>query len=292
VHGRIVQLMATAPLRLGALALLGALVAFGCYRPDIADYGFSCGANGACPDGYSCTVGGLCHKIGVDAAPPACTPSAAVQGCTPDPSLPCDPVCQSGCCSDQKCTALNTGKNPPTAALGCVANNPVRDFNAQCDVTGAGTPQRTDDCLPGLIGISGNSGAYCLKLCRTDKDCSGGVHCEKRVIDSDGTFVASVCGLPSTACDPTSDTNSGCAPNRVCYLVTPNAAGDTTICEIASGDHRNVSCQYSRECLAKYTCADVGPGAGTCLPVCSNASRQCPTATTCQDFGQQYDYCY
>jgi hypothetical protein len=176
-----------------------------------------------------------------------------------------------------------------------VPNNPVRAFDAQCDVTGAGTPQRTDDCLPGLIGISGNSGAYCLKLCRTDKDCSGGVHCEQRVIDSNGTFMASVCGLPSTKCDPTSDTNSGCPPNRVCYLVTPDAtAGDTTICEITSGDRRNTSCQYARECLAKFTCADVGPGAGTCLPVCSNAATkaQCPTATTCQDFGQQYDYCY
>ncbi len=279
------------------LALIGVLMTLGCYKPNIADYGFRCGSNDECPDGFSCAVG-LCHKVGVDAGPGACTPLTGVQGCTPDPSLPCDPVCQTGCCANQKCTALNSGKNPPTAALGCVPapTNPARGFNAQCDVMGAGTPDRTDDCVPGLIGIFGNGPSYCLQLCRTDKDCSTGIHCEKRVIDSTGTFMASVCGLPNAHCDPTSATNSGCGPNRTCYLVTPDAtAGDTTICEILSGSGlRNSSCQYSRDCLPNFTCADVGPGAGTCLPVCANAATtgQCPTATSCQDFGQTYDYCY
>ena len=294
-------------LLLRALTFFGAtVVVSGCYRPAIADYGYRCGDSGACPDGFSCTFG-LCHKIGaadasrpdLGADRPACTPLAGVSGCKPDPSLPCDPVCQTGCCSDQKCTALNTGTKPPTATLGCVPNNPLRRLYALCDVTAAGTPNRTDDCIPGLIGISGNSGSYCLSLCRTDNDCSPGIHCEQRLIESAGGsaehFVASVCGLPSTPCDPTSDTNSGCPPNRPCYLVTPNAAaGDTTICEISSSDGRNVSCQYSRECLPKYTCADVGPGAGVCLPVCAHAAStaQCPTATTCQNFGKEYDYCY
>jgi hypothetical protein len=274
-------------------------VASGCFRPDIADYGYSCGTNEACPDGFSCH-GGLCHKDGVDASPPdlrsdaSCTPRTAAQGCTPDKSLVCDPVCQTGCCTDQKCTALNSGKDPPTAALGCVPNNPAHAFNTPCTVTGAGTPGRTDDCQPGLIGISGSSGAYCLKLCRTDNDCGSGGHCEQRVIDNKGSFVASVCGLPNAMCNPTSGTNSGCPAGRTCYLVTPDPAGDTTVCEITSSDGRNNSCQYSRECLPLYTCADVGPGAGTCLPVCAHAATtgQCPTATSCQDFGQQYDYCY
>ena len=177
-------------------------------------------------------------------------------------------------------------------------NNPLREFNTLCDVTEAGTPNRTDDCVPGLIGIVGNVGSYCLHLCRTENDCAPGLHCEQRLIEGDnGHFAAFVCGLPSnpTPCDPLSDTNSGCPANRPCYLVTPNAAaGDTTICEISSGGKHNVSCQYSRECLPKYTCADVGPGAGVCLPVCANAASttQCPTATTCQNFGKEYDYCY
>ncbi len=271
-----------------ALALLGALVVSGCYHPDIADYGFSCGDNESCPDGFSC-VRGLCHKNGVDAAPPACTPQAGVPGCIPDRSLPCDPVCQTGCCADQKCTALNTSTNPPIAALGCVAtNNPTGTLYNPCQIAGAQTPQRTDNCVPGLVGITG-ANSYCLMLCRTDSDCRSGIHCEQRLLEKNGT-VASVCGLPPSNCDPTMLT--GCPAGRTCYLETPAATGDTTICEISSNEGTNSACQYSRDCLPRYTCPDVGPGAGTCLPVCANATGRCPTATTCQDFGQQYDYCY
>lgn len=291
----------------------------GCYRPSIADGGFLCGPADACPEGFSCLEqhcklvtrdAGRVSDAGRDASNRdvgagdthldgnTCMGRVASDGCNSDPSLACDPVCQTGCCANQKCTALNRATKAPTADLGCVMNNPVRGFNELCDISGAGTPQRSDNCGPGLIGIAGNNGAYCLKLCRGDADCDAGSRCEQRSIDAGGAVMASVCGLPKAGCDPFPDSaSSGCPANRVCYLVAESEqAGDTTVCEISSGDRHNTSCKFSRECLVGYTCPTTGPGAGICRPVCSHdpakAMQLCPGATMCQRTGKLYDYCY
>jgi hypothetical protein len=314
------------------LLLCGVPAASGCYNPSIyngLDGGFICGLLGACPEGFSC-VSNHCHRAGgdggtpsVDMKPdtpidtfvdmvsvvpdgsigpevPACTPRTGITGCTPDSTPGCDPVCQTGCCTTEKCTTLNAGMEPNAVGqLGCIPNVPARALGETCDHTSAGTVKRSDNCSPGLICVDGNSASVCLKLCRTDADCGVGTNskCETRPIEvPTGSFKAKVCGLPPTPCDPTLGLGSGCPPARVCYLVTSDkAAGDTTICEFTSGEIRNMACTYSRECLAGSTCATAGMGAGYCRPVCSHAATPpniCPGISMCQTDGKVFDHCY
>lgn len=287
----------------------------GCYKPSIKDGGLACGVGDSCPEGFSCALR-RCFRAVQDAAPAevridaamesrppdagndavACTPQAGIPGCAAQADLACDPVCQTKCCPGQKCTAVNGGTAPGGAAdLGCrTLQAPPRLLGETCDPSDAGTPERSDNCAAGLICIDGNNGASCFKLCRGDTDCAAGTRCEERPIETAaGSHVASVCGLPPTPCDPTLNPLSGCPSPRVCYLVTSDRAnGDTTICEITSGEKRNLSCRYSRECLTGYTCAASGPGAGYCRPACARMLPLCPAGTTCQGFGRTYDYCY
>lgn len=302
--------------RLSALLLAAVIVGAGaCYRPNIVDGGLFCSSpEQLCPDGFVCS-GGRCHKkladgavsevkaeTNTDTRPPdagsdACTPSSGIAGCVVQSGLACDPVCQTVCCGGQKCTAMNTGPSPGGAAtLGCAAvNTPIRRLGDPCDPKDAGTERRSDNCAAGLACIEGNNGSMCLKLCRGDADCDPGIKCEQRGIEAGtGSYVASVCGLPHTPCDPTLGPISGCPSSRICYLVTSDRLnGDTTICEISSGENKNLSCKYSRECLIGYTCAATGPGAGYCRPTCSHAMVPiCPPGLACQNFGKTYDYCF
>lgn len=45
------------------LAICLALIT-GCYSPAKPDCGFICGANGECPDDYTCAADGICHRNG------------------------------------------------------------------------------------------------------------------------------------------------------------------------------------------------------------------------------------
>ena len=308
------------------LLLCGIPVVSGCYNPSIydgLDGGFICGQRGACPEGFSCVLNHCRRASGdggtssVDMKPdtpidtladmptdvpdasevPICTQRTAIAGCTPEAGA-CDPVCQTGCCTTEKCTTLNAGIEPSAVGqLGCIPNIPARALGETCDHLNVGTVKRSDNCAPGLICVDGNSASVCLKLCRADTDCGVGTNnkCEKRPIEvPPGSFKAKVCGLPPTPCDPTLGQGSGCPPARVCYLVTPDkTAGDTTVCEFTSGESRpSTACTYSRECFQGSTCAPVG--AGYCRPVCSHAATPpnvCPGITMCQTNGKVFDYC-
>jgi hypothetical protein len=208
--------------------------------------------------------------------------------------LACDPVCQTGCCQDQKCSALNASDNGTTATLGCSPAAPTRALGETCDPSNAGTPMRSDNCQRGLACVDGDMGAICLKLCRGDGDCTDGARCEQRKLDSQGTVMASVCGLPATSCTPTMGAaNPGCPGKQVCYLVETDAAeGDRTICEISAGQGKQMtSCTYARDCFPGLTCATTGAGAGRCWPVCTLPGGSCPGVLTCQPVGKTYGYC-
>lgn len=311
--------------------LVGAALAAGCYKPSIQDGSLGCGPNNSCPDGFHC-VADRCYLPRVDASvseadgstlkadgPPdgpaeaspdvvtdapdgaeVCAPRTAPSGCVPRSDLRCDPVCQTGCCTSQKCSAVyNSGGPSSTTSLDCFGNVGPRGLGERCDVLGAATSSRSDNCSAGLICVEGNVGNYCLKLCRGDGDCDG-TKCEPRTLElAKASNVASVCGLAPTACDPTLNAASaGCPANHVCYLVEPGGTSNgATVCEIRSGETaRNLSCTRSRDCLAGLTCPATGPGAGICRPVCSRKTTPdgCPAGTTCQEESgaDTYNFCF
>lgn len=283
---------------MGLLLGMASFAASGCFKPSIADGGYLCGIGDSCPEGFSC-FSNRCYRSAPDAAPvdqgnpDTCVPRQALAGCTLQSELICDPVCQTGCCTNQKCTALNTGTGG-IAALGCSPLTSVHLLGEPCDATNAGTPQRSDNCLAGLVCIDGNVGGTCLKLCRVDADCDTGTTCERRRVESSQPLFASVCGLPNTICNPTGTATLGCPANRVCYLEGTSASGDRTVCDISSGGGLiNSSCTYSRDCIPGATCPKVGPGVSRCEVVCAHngAPANCPSGTSCQMFGSTYDYC-
>jgi hypothetical protein len=316
--------------------LLGVTViaAAGCYRPSITDGGLLCAAtNPACPDGYSC-VDGRCHRqtqgdasvapdttgdrpvnpdatgdadagatkdtgpdLTIDADAAMCVARQALDGCTPQTGVACDPVCQTVCCTDEKCTALNSGSAATmTASLGCSKLDATRRANDTCDVKNAGTTARSDNCQAGLLCVTGDSDSICFKMCRDDLDCPGGARCEMRRLEPNSMYQAAVCGLPPSTCNPTGQ--AICPDGRTCYLITSDKdAGDRTVCDISSGAKGNAaSCTYAFECLPGWTCPATGlPGAGRCQPVCAHGGTSsptsCPRTLTCQTNGKDFDLC-
>jgi len=306
-----------------------------CYRPSLKDGGLLCATTSPfCPEGYSCHQDRRCYKSAADAGAddtkmdgPAsdrdggggaggssdgsskdmdgassgdgnsCVLRQATAGCTPQAELACDPVCQTGCCTDEKCTTQNRGTAGANAGtLGCAKGSWLRNLGETCDVTNAGTALRTDNCLPGLLCVAGDSDKICMKLCRGDADCAGDVTCESRQIERPGTYLASVCGLPTTTCNPASGIAiTGCPAGRTCYLIR-SSAGDRTVCDLSSGEGTNAaSCTAPIDCLPGWTCPLSGPGAARCRPVCSHdaqsSSAACPIGLTCQTTGTTYDLC-
>jgi hypothetical protein len=65
------------------VALAGAIVA-ACYEVPEPDCGFLCGADGACPDDYTCADGHRCQRIGAPATVVCTTPDAALPDATVD----------------------------------------------------------------------------------------------------------------------------------------------------------------------------------------------------------------
>jgi hypothetical protein len=292
----------------GTIGLSAMLWAVGCFKPAILDGGFRCGPADACPDGMIC-VADRCYergsgKIPTDAATDTndggpdsdamcerrTTPPS---GCTVQTDLACDPVCQTGCCPDEKCTALNVTPGRTAITLGCSPATPSRKLEETCDASNAGTPMRSDNCEAGLVCVRGDVGAICLKLCRnSDGDCSDGTRCESRKLDAEGTALVSVCGLSPTPCSPSGST-SGCPGQRICYLQDINATdGDRTICDISAGEGGQMaSCRYARDCYPGSTCATTGSGVGRCWPTCTAAVATCPGVTHCKNVGKTYGYC-
>ena len=309
----------------------------GCYKPSIVN-GLTCADGPEpCPDGFTCLTGRCYRRTtvqendaavgpgpdgndavaapagadadaagddasdgGVDEGDGSCTPNTApiIAGCQSHPELACDPVCQTGCCANQKCTALNQPGPPLTldAQLGCVAASEMRrGLYEPCNPRNVGGPDRSDDCLPGLVCITGNSLRLCFQLCVTSSDCDGGT-CEKRGLDDPSNGLeASVCSLPPRQCDPLDPAgpDTACGSGRTCYLVNSDeAAGDTTICDISSSG-ANGSCNAPRDCLPTSTCPTHGPGAYHCQRVCGIApgSTPCSPDTMCQP-GKEYAYCF
>jgi hypothetical protein len=238
-----------------SLALSAAPFTSGCYRPSVVEGGLFCGPGPSCPEGFRC-IGDRCYRSGWDGSLPDTRPDGGSD------RQPGDSGAEGG---------------------GVVKNRPLGE---SCVLGNRGTPDRTDDCMAGLVCVDSTKASQCFKRCSGTADC-GGAACETRLIEAGGTVTAKVCALPPTACDPTMSLGH-CPHNGICYLTT---ATETT-CEITSGGgSREDPCTYSRDCLPGLTCATVGPKPRYCYPTCLTASPKCP-AGQCQPTTETYSYCF
>jgi hypothetical protein len=228
-----------------------------------------------------------------------------VLGCKPQPAEPCDPVCQTQTgtkCSwcTQKCSIDNSGA-PTCASLDPSPKLP----GAACNIN-TGPVYQSDDCDRGAIclnsGGAGEVSANCFTLCRNSTNCRGvATGCTPRPLGIGTTTL--VCDPPPDTCDPTvptaccnpitDDTSCKGSPGT-CYLLSKDSqtGNSRTVCEFASGGtNAKIACTYSRECLAKLTCAP-SPGGGLCQRVCDD-THPCPAGALCNKAttGGQYGYC-
>lgn len=250
------------------LALLATLSGTGCFRPDITNGGFTCGQNGVCPDGFTCSsVDNRCYKP--DAGPEACSSPPPAPTCDEGPAGTdaCNPSCQTGCTCG-RCTV---------AAGIAVCVTPGNKTRGQLCNPAA------DDCEAGLGCVRESCGTNvgrCHEFCRTSTDCTDGLSCSMTL---DGGFRA--CALPATSCN--GQTGDGCPAGFVCYY---SRQGDTTFCECAGQQDEADACTFYNDCIPGYTCVNIA-GASTCRRLCTTAGGECTAPQTCQPLGTLYGYC-
>ena len=259
------------------------------------------GTGGGGTAGSGGGAGGAGGGGGAGAGPEAgvTCPATPAQSCTPVPTSPCDPVCQTGDCDwcTKKCTyALSGGVVQPT----CAAKGKQGVFQA-CAVLSTGAAGQNDNCVPGSICLQPLSGGpvnsgFCFGLCRSGLDCLG-VACSERSLSAAGGSVSvcdppyDQCGPDATCCDPlAASVSSSCGPNRVCLLVSPDTdtGHSRTVCEFSSGGGRNGdACDSAHGCMWANTCVS-----NSCRRVCSLTNpNPCPNGGACTPWGVEYGFC-
>lgn len=288
-------------------------VCAGCYQPNVKSGQLACadGGTGLCPSGFTC-VQGRCEGPGArkDGGPrdstapnsdaPLCRRVPSLPGCTAQttPSLACDPVCQTNCGCNQKCSSSTEG------VIGCFPVDlplALKKPLESCTVSDLNTKTQSDNCVPGSFCLDpagyGTLGTYCFPLCRTAADCPGGLACSPRRVGVGGSpVIVLVCDLPDSDCDPTMKTgvSTGCTNDRPrCYLIAPDSNGNgRSVCEYATGDKgRDNDCGVPRDCFAGLTCP-TADRITRCLEVCDPAAAgSCTAPTMCRPYGKKYGYC-
>jgi len=289
-----------------APSLLALVLLPACYNPTFADGKLLCADGGACPSGFSCRASDShCWRDeGPDAGSPrdadASRPDAdqcpvvAIPNCKPQTttSATCDPVCQTGCGCNQKCSAMLSGQ------IGCLPITGARKPMESCQPTAPGTAGQNDGCQPGSVcltpGGAGEIRSFCFALCRDNLDCAG-LPCNTRQIPNSSASVE-VCDLPSSTCDPTQGEGVavGCADGDrpFCYLIADTMSSvSRTVCEYVPGaGGSNAVCSSSRDCYPRFACPPPPlRGAGLCHPVC-DATHPCLLPSVCRPWGA-HSYC-
>jgi hypothetical protein len=284
---RSAQVLAVRALLVGAL-----LASAGCFRPGNLSGRFSCGNNGACPDGLLCNSSNICvssiggasgtgGKVGTggvggkDAGPPDVSPDrpciGAIASCQPSDAGMCDPVCNIGCgeCY-QKCSVNGNGALTCNAPMG--PNSPGL-VSGLCDPTVVG-PAQTDDCQAGQVCVKENLCGYrCYQFCRASSDCTNGASCS---LDAGGGY--SLCDVPPITCNPAygvaggaTSQCPGATANSLfgCYL---SATSTATLCDCQNTNGGGVAgsrCSHSRDCYPGLVCYDpTSSNPKTCRRVC------------------------
>ncbi|MEK6608958.1 MAG: hypothetical protein AABZ30_14960, partial [Myxococcota bacterium] len=217
-----------------------------------------------------------------ESEPVACMPKEA--SCATDVDLACDPACQTGCATGEKCTLVGAGM------LDCVEEG---EFAACAE----GCSEAADDCEAGALCLAEGSATRCARYCWDDEDCPSGELCNLAVdptFDPDITVCSTVEGCAPLAAA------SGCGDGEGCYVVggeCPDGAStgtSVTDCVVITGEAvAGEDCCFLNECPSGHSCVAGGtPGActgggdaGICAPLCDGETAgtddDCSGGATC-----------
>lgn len=235
------------------LLALGLVVLAGCYRPNIEDGAFLCGEGGACPAGFTCRAN-RCHNMGpggnaMCVGPLLCSPAATA------PPV-CDPVCQSGCGCNEKCT------NPKGTNTCAPAAGSSLEAYETCDAEGE------DRCRPGSVclpEVQERCQAHCYRFCRTDDDCPAMARCRAEAHDGQGNLLYKVCSPRVENCNPAGP-NPRCGPvgnaqrpwpQFACYMLSIQTP-EESVCECAGVLPEGATCNLEYSCVPGTECVPVG----------------------------------
>jgi hypothetical protein len=197
-----------------------------------------------------------------DAAPPDVAPSM----CVPIAQI-CDPVCNTGCPSGQRCDIGGVGQGVCITTSGETQNT-----GQSCTAS-----QTTDTCVAQDSCLTDGVTSMCFRLCYADSDCaSTSACCDISIGDGNGNSIGfQACGMPSS-CDPTSTSGGGCPSGNACYPLPCASHPDNVECGTAGSSVG--ACTYVNDCASGYTCVGQTP---TCQRTCRLAAPNCPNGTTC-----------
>lgn len=178
----------------------------------------------------------------------------------------CDPFSNSGCSSDKKCIALQSGN---ALGLGCGSKGAKAEGDT-CTPEMSGGDQTGDDCGSQLacFKLATDSSYTCHRICPTN---GGASACPGT--DTCSLVVPGLTGLAfcqkSTTCLPLEQT--GCPDGQACYFGDKGA-----VCAPTGTSPPGGSCNRANDCAKGSTCLILPPG--VCSSFCSTASG---AATTC-----------
>lgn len=272
------------------IAFLGCLgLVVGCYRPNIAQGGFTCATGGACPDGFHClTSNNRCYQGDAGPEAPTCN--------TPPPSSTCSTaVCSCGFCAvtggTAKCVTTAAGKS---------------GIGELCDPRGETPCKEGLFCKPECSSTDPSLGR-CYKFCAVTGDC--------QICDADGSCQTTtctvngassppnggtplsfkLCSLPAQQCDPIGNTTTSGCPTTSPTAFACYADSDQTFCYCQGTEAADSTmCRFVGECVPGYTCVILTPGGttGSCLRACqSNADCTLPAICNFVPGDHVYGYC-
>jgi hypothetical protein len=287
--------------------VFSALLAAGCYNPVIGEGDFLCGPGDSCPVGWRCEPSNKrCHRMlttdaasmsdrpvqstdtapQVDTAPMTCNRGLSCSAGAAAGAV-CDPVCQSGCSCDKKCTFTGSQVTCATTPSG------AKQANEECN-------PNNDNCAPGLLCTAENEpacGAHCYRACRVDADCGANARCTDALGDATGTRELSrICSPRIEMCNPVG-LQAACAnagpsnrpfPTFACYLLD-HTVDESVVCRCAGTIDAGMPCSARGSCKPGLEClAGLGADAALrCRRLCSlaGAGVGCQLGNVCRPIG-------
>jgi hypothetical protein len=189
---------------------------------------------------------GLCLMMG-------CGSTADNTGDEPDAAdvVLCDPVEQTGCEGNEKCSALfNAGANSIVTA--CVAAGAVGEGGACTEIVDAATG--VDDCAPGYFCLN----SKCTTICNTAGGCGNQATCTRfnGVFDEYASLGVGMC---QPLCD-VFDQGTCADPGEGCYV---SLGTELEICipvePIDGTGVQGDDCAFNNNCAIGYGCTLIDP---------------------------------
>jgi hypothetical protein len=190
------------------------------------------------------------------------------------PTGVCTPFSNSGCSSDQKCTALQNGSS---LELACAPKGDKAEGD-ECSTTSSNDRTTGDDCGNGLacLLVDPDTTWRCRRLCPTSgtaNACPTGEVCVLQLPGLTGYYFC----RPS--CKPLEQTGCNADQKEACYLSSVGAK-----CMVHPDNPTKIgeACSSSSQCEPGSTCLTFSSG-NKCLAFCSTSggSPSCPSGMTC-----------